>query len=59
MPYSIKDLIYLFVPICAFKMYAVGYEVYDRSQFSLMDVHSTVYKRKLINFIRYNLKVYI
>jgi hypothetical protein len=40
-------------------MYAIGYEVYHHSLFLLVGPHSIGDKRKLINFIQYNLKVYL
>jgi hypothetical protein len=34
----------MFVPICAFNMYAVGYEVYHHPPFLLIGLHNTGYK---------------
>jgi hypothetical protein len=55
----IKNLKYLFVPICALHMYAVGHEVYHNPPFLLIGLHSIGCKCKLINFSQYNLRVYI
>jgi hypothetical protein len=40
-------------------MYAVEYEVSHHPSFSLIEVHSIGCKHKLINFNRYNLRIYI
>jgi hypothetical protein len=50
---------YLFAPICAFHMYAVGYEVNHHPPFSVRRLHITGCKCKLINFNQYNLRVCI
>jgi hypothetical protein len=55
----IKNLKYLFAPICTFHRYAVGYEVYYNPPLFLIDLHSIGSKCKLINFNQYNLRVYI
>jgi hypothetical protein len=59
MVYYIKNLKYLFVPICACHMYAVGYEVYQHPPSLLIGLHSVACKCQLINFNQYDLRVYI
>jgi hypothetical protein len=56
---KLLNLKYLFVPICAFHTYAVGYEVSHHPPFLLIDLHRIGCKRKLINFNEYNLIIYI
>jgi hypothetical protein len=48
--YCIKllNLHYLFSPICAFRAYAVGYEMYHHPQFLLTDLNSTECKFKFM-----------
>jgi hypothetical protein len=50
---------YLFAPICAFHMYAVGYEVYHHPPCLQIGLHSTGHKCKEINFNQHNLMVCI
>jgi hypothetical protein len=50
---------YLFAPICAFHMYAVGYEVFHHPPFILIVLHSTGFKRRWINFNQCMLSIYV
>jgi hypothetical protein len=50
---------YLFAPICAFHVIAVGYEVYHHPPFLLTGPQSIGYKCELFHFNQYNLRVYI
>jgi predicted Abi (CAAX) family protease len=43
---KLLNLKYLFAPICAFHLYAVGYKVYHHPQFLLTGLYSIGCKRK-------------
>jgi hypothetical protein len=55
----IKNLKYLFTPICAFHMYAVRYDVFSHSPFLLIGLQCIGCKLKLLNFSQYDMRVNI